>query len=56
MTVNDLKAKQYQRFDEAVPDGFARALIRHGGYLLVTEEELIELSNTTPMILHLNSQ
>lgn len=44
MTVAEIKEKQYQRFDSVVPDGFARALIRHEKYLLVTEEELNELA------------
>ena len=44
MTVAEIKSKQYQRFHEIVPDGFARALLRREGFLLVTEEELTELA------------
>jgi hypothetical protein len=43
MTVRDIKEKQYERFSTAVPDTTARHYIRMAGYLLVTEEELIEL-------------
>jgi len=45
MTVAEIKAKQYYRFDTAVMEAHSRALIRHEGYLLVTEEELNELVN-----------
>lgn len=44
MTVAQIKAKQYERMSSAVPDVYARALIRHEGYLLVKEEELTELA------------